>query len=250
MLGQGHAGRDCDVTSGTTRLRRRESFVLIQPPKIAVYISKLTVDVPGFVATIGVHPRHILSWNAPQKEAFKILVRSPNTKALGEIGLDFTAKGIKKQEEVLKYLLRGFLNTAKPVILHLRGRKGHEDEAHNRGVNLAGACLPREQPIQLDCFSGGADIAARWQRQFPNLYMSFSGLVDSFNEHQKRGLQGEPANRLLLETDQTPNAYIKGRVNTPHRIGEVTTLVSQVRQEPLSQVLETTNVNFRGLFHL
>ncbi|GFN94644.1 3'-5' ssDNA/RNA exonuclease tatd [Plakobranchus ocellatus] len=178
-----------------------------------------TVDVPGFVAAIGVHSRYVLSWNAPQKEAFKILVRSPNTKALGEIGLDFTAKGIEKQEEVLQYLLRGFADTANPVILHLRGRKGHEDEAYNRGLNLADACLPREQPIQLHCFSGGADVVARWQRQFPNSYMSFSGLVDSFNKHQKRGLKAVPANRLLLETDSpylTLNSYIKGRVNTLH----------------------------------
>ncbi|GFO33014.1 D-aminoacyl-tRNA deacylase [Plakobranchus ocellatus] len=79
--------------------------------------------------------------------------------------------------------------------------------------------------------------------------MSFSGLVDSFNEHQKQGLQAVPANRLLLETDLTPNAYTKGRFNTPRRIGEVATLVSQVRQEPLSQVLETANVNFRGQGH-
>ncbi|GFN91564.1 3'-5' ssDNA/RNA exonuclease tatd [Plakobranchus ocellatus] len=203
--------------------------VFCDPAKYPHHILQ-TVDVPGFVAPIGVHPRHVLSWNAPQKEAFKILVRSPHTKALGEIGLDFTAKGIKKQEEVLQYLLRGSADTAKPVILQLRGRKGHEDEAYHRGLNLPEACLPREQPIQLHCFSGGADVVARWQRRFPNSYMGFSDLVDSFNEHQKRGLEAVPANRLLLETDApylTPNLYIKGRVNTPHRIGEVATLVSQ-----------------------
>ncbi|GFO19498.1 hypothetical protein PoB_004600300 [Plakobranchus ocellatus] len=45
----------------------------------------------------------------------------------------------------------------------------------------------------------------------------------------------------MLETDSpylTPNSYIKGWVNTPHRIGKVATLVSQVRQELLSQVLK------------
>ncbi|GFO46545.1 3'-5' ssDNA/RNA exonuclease tatd [Plakobranchus ocellatus] len=226
--------------------------VFCDPAKYSHHILQM-VDVPCFVAAIGVHPKNVLSWNAPQKEAFKILMRSPNTKALGEISLDFAAKGIKKQEEVLQYLLRGFADISKPVILHLWGRKGHEDEAYHRGPNLTEACLPREQPIQLHCFSGGADVVARWQRRFPNSYMSFSGLVDSFNEHQKRGLEVVPANRLLLETDcpyLTPNSYIKGQVNTPHRIGEVATLVSQVRQEPLPQVLETANANLRGLFHL
>ncbi|GFO24337.1 hypothetical protein PoB_005084200 [Plakobranchus ocellatus] len=39
--------------------------------------------------------------------------------------------------------------------------------------------------------------------------MSFSGRVDSFNEHQKQGLQAVPVNRLLLETDLTPNGAVQ-----------------------------------------
>ncbi|GFO16520.1 hypothetical protein PoB_004302500 [Plakobranchus ocellatus] len=58
--------------------------VFCDPAKYPHHILQ-TVDVLGFVAAIGVHPKNVISWNAPQKEAFKILMRSPNTKALGEV---------------------------------------------------------------------------------------------------------------------------------------------------------------------
>ncbi|GFO25763.1 hypothetical protein PoB_005226800 [Plakobranchus ocellatus] len=93
------------------------------------------------------------------------------------------------------------LDTAKPIILHVRARKGHEDEVYNHGLRLASACLPQEQPIQLHCFLGDAEIVARWQHWIPNTHMSFLGLVDSFNEYQKWGLQAVLRDRLLLETD-------------------------------------------------
>ncbi|GFO42938.1 3'-5' ssDNA/RNA exonuclease tatd, partial [Plakobranchus ocellatus] len=185
-----------------------------------------TVNVHGFAAAIGVHPRHVPGWSAEHKEAFKILTRSPNTKALGEIGLDLTARGVKKQEETLQYLLRGFAEPSKPVILHLRGRKGKEDEVYFRGPKLVGPCLAREQPIQLHCFSGSAVAFAKWQKRFPDVYASFSGLVSSFEEHQKQGLRAVPGDRLLLETD-SPYLPTGGRGvgNTPHHVGDVAKLV-------------------------
>ncbi|GFO30241.1 tatd family mg-dependent DNAse [Plakobranchus ocellatus] len=147
-----------------------------------------TVNVPGFAAAIGVHPRHVPGWSAAHKEAFKILMRSPNTKALGEIGLDLTARGVKKQEEILQYLLRGFADPSRPLF---------------------------------------------------------------FEEHQKQGLRAVPVDRLLLETD-SPNLPTVGRGvgNTPHHVGDVAMLVSQVRQQPVLDVIELVNANLKRLFRL
>ncbi|GFO25532.1 vacuolar protein sorting-associated protein 13d [Plakobranchus ocellatus] len=81
------------------------------------------------------------------------------------------------------------------------GHKGKEDEVYFRGFKLVGPCLPRDQPIQLHCFSGGAVAFAKWQKRFPHVYASFSGLVSSFEEHQTQGLRAVPGDRLMLETD-------------------------------------------------
>ncbi|GFO50585.1 3'-5' ssDNA/RNA exonuclease tatd [Plakobranchus ocellatus] len=189
--------------------------------------------------------------SAALKEAFKILMLSPNTKALDEIGLDLTARGVKKQEKTLQYLFRGFADPSRPVILHLRGHKGKEDEVYFHELNLVGPCLPREQPIQLHCFSGSAVAFAQWQKRFPDEYARFSGLVSSFEEHQKQGLRAVPGDRLLLETDSPYLPTVgRGVGNTPHHVGHVAMLVSQVRQQPVLDLTELANANLKRLFRL
>ncbi|GFO21467.1 3'-5' ssDNA/RNA exonuclease tatd [Plakobranchus ocellatus] len=178
-------------------------------------------------------------------------MRSPNTKALGEIGLDLTARGVKKQGEALQHLLRGFDDPVNPVILHLRGHKGKEDEVYFRGLKLVGPCLPLEQPIQLHCFSGTAVAFAKGQKGFPDVYASFSGLVSSFEVHQKQGLRTVPGDRLLLHTDSPYLPTVgRGVGNTALHEGDIALLVSQVRQQPVLDVIKLVNVNLKRFFRL
>ncbi|GFO14267.1 hypothetical protein PoB_004077200 [Plakobranchus ocellatus] len=100
------------------------------------------LSASGCAAAIGVSPRHGPGWSAAHKEAFEVLIRSPNTKALDEIGLDLTARGVKKQEESLQYLPLGFADSSRSVILHPRERKGKEDEVYFSGLKLVSPCLP------------------------------------------------------------------------------------------------------------
>ncbi|GFR71218.1 3'-5' ssDNA/RNA exonuclease TatD [Elysia marginata] len=178
-------------------------------------------------------------------------MRSPKIKALGEVGLDFQARHMGKQEEVLRYILRAYADPAKPVILHLRGPRGNEDVAYSRGLKLARECLDKTQPIQLHCFNGGSAAFAQWREHFPNVYASFSGLVTSFTEDQKRGLKGVPAERLLLETDAPYLPTVgKKNDNTPHHLGDVAVAVASVREEPVSEIIARANQNLCRLFRI
>ncbi|GFO10264.1 hypothetical protein PoB_003676900 [Plakobranchus ocellatus] len=66
VYGQGHAGSDYEVTSGMTRLGRRESSVLIQPPKkedsetLCLMLARLSnifaAPTPGLPARHGAQP--------------------------------------------------------------------------------------------------------------------------------------------------------------------------------------------------
>lgn len=210
-----------------------------------------SLDVAGFVAAVGIHPKHIAHLNDRHWGAFKTLMQSPNVKAIGEVGLDYTAKGINKQETRLRHILVGFADPSRPVILHLRGRKGDEDEIYFRALGLVRKCLSEEQPIQLHCFSGGPGVFAAWHTSFPNVYASYSGLVRHFTEHQITGLKSVPADRLLLETDAPylPTTGSK-RDNTPHHLLEVAELVAKARAVPTAEVVNLCNKNLCRLFKI
>ena len=197
---------------------------------------------------VGLHPRHVASLTQGELGRYKYLVKTPRVGALGEFGLDYTAKNIRRQKEILQEILREHKDLSKPAILHLRGTRGHENRTYDTALEVILPCLDRKQPIQLHCFSGGPAVSPRWQKRFPNVYASFSGLVTSFPENQKLGLRGVPADRLLLETD-SPHLPTKGTKNdnTPHHIGDVAALVAEIGQGTVADVIAATNDNFRRI---
>ena len=202
-----------------------------------------------FAVAVGLHPRHVASLTQEKLGRYKNLVKTPRVGALGEVGLDYTAKNILRQKEVLQKILREHKDLSKPVILHLRGTRGHENRTYDTALEVILPCLDREQPIQLHCFSGGHVVLSRWQKRFPNVYASFLRLVTSFSESQKLELRGRPTDRLLLETD-SPYLPTKGTKNdnTPHHIGDVAALVAEIPQEPVAAVIAAANCNFRRIF--
>ena len=81
--------------------------------------------------TVGLHPRHVASLTQEELGRYKYLVKTPHVGALGEVGLDYTAKNIPRQREVLQEILSEHKDLSKPVILHLRGTRGHEDRTYD-----------------------------------------------------------------------------------------------------------------------
>ena len=67
------------------------------------------------------------------------------------------------------------------------------------------------------------------------MYASISGMVARFNPRQKQGLREIPLDRLLLETD-SPYLPIVGKVNRPHFLGDVASLVAGRRTFSLRQM--------------
>ena len=51
--------------------------------------------------TVGLHPRHVASLTQDELGRYKYLVKTPRVGALGEVVLDYTAKNIPRQREVL-----------------------------------------------------------------------------------------------------------------------------------------------------
>ncbi|KAK3801678.1 hypothetical protein RRG08_033864 [Elysia crispata] len=207
------------------------------------------INVPGFVATIGIHPSQAARVLPRDLEKLGMLIRSPKVSALGEIGLDGqNGVSMEKQEALLRQCLAK-ADSTKPVILHIRGKVGQDVELNARCRAMAQKYLEKKQPIQLHCFSCEPGVFAAWRKVFPQVYASISGMVARFNPRQKQELQEIPLDRLLLETD-SPYLPIVGKVNMPHFVGDVASLVAAHRGERTQDVLAAANANCRSLFGL
>ncbi|GFN94451.1 3'-5' ssDNA/RNA exonuclease tatd [Plakobranchus ocellatus] len=216
-----------------------------------IRIIRRAVHVSRFAAAVGLHPKHATRWNNQQVQAFRCLQRTPHTKVLGEVGIALSARDVPMQEQVLQSLLRRFADPARPVILHLRGRKGREDEVYNRAFKLVSPILSREQPILLHCFSGGTDIFQNGVRDFLTPTPATRGWCLFSQTAKTQGLREVPSDRLLFERD-APYLFTlgKGTDNTPHHNEDVAALVANARQGAVTEVVAAANGNLRSLFQL
>ncbi|KAK3799976.1 hypothetical protein RRG08_035577 [Elysia crispata] len=74
-------------------------------------------------------------------------------------------------------------------------------------------------------------------------------MVARFNPRQKQELREIPLDRLLLETD-SPYLPIVGKVNMPHFVADVASLVAAQRGERTQDLLAAANASCRSLFGL
>ncbi|XP_070573552.1 uncharacterized metal-dependent hydrolase YcfH-like [Ptychodera flava] len=172
--------------------------------------------------------------------------------ALGEIGLDYSAKPDKwpLQEKVfrlaLPYCVRG-----KPLILHIRGASGDGCIAAvgRNALNIVREYCGREQLIHLHCFTGDKSVVRCWIEAFPNCYFGFKAGVSVFTSAKIDDLRDVPESRLLLETD-SPYFPVPGgpRPNTPAFIGDVALLVAERRGIDLNRLLQLKVENTRRLY--
>ena len=207
------------------------------------------INVPGFVAAIGIHPSQAARVLPRDREKLGMLLRSPKVSALGEIGLDGqNGVSMGKQEALLRQCLAK-ADSTKPVILHIRGKVGQDVELNARCRTMVQKYLEKEQPIQLHCFSCEPGVFAAWRKVFPQVYASISGMVARFNPRQKQELREIPLDRLLLETD-SPYLPIVGKVNMPHFVADVASLVAAQRGERTQDLLAAANASCRSLFGL
>ncbi|KAK3774206.1 hypothetical protein RRG08_001339 [Elysia crispata] len=127
------------------------------------------INVPGFVAAIGIHPSQAARVLPRDLEKLGMLIRSPKVSAFVEIGPDGqNGVSMGKQEALLRQCLAK-ADSTKPVILHIRGKMGQDVELNARCRTMAQKYLEKEQPIQLHCFSCEPGVFAAWRKVFPQV---------------------------------------------------------------------------------
>jgi TatD DNase family protein len=198
--------------------------------------------------SIGVHPHIAKSFaERPQHAADVVreqIARTPDTRAIGEIGLDyhydFAPRDIQQQ------VFRAQLALAKeldlPVVIHTR----EADEDTVRLLQEEGRGMLRGV---LHCFTGGAALARAGLDL--GLYISWSGIITFPKSAELRQTaRGVPLDRALIETDSpflAPPPH-RGKRNEPAYVAQVAGTLADLHGIPEQDVRARTAANFHALF--
>lgn len=188
----------------------------------------------------GVHP-HEASKAEPNYSAWmRELASDPKCVAIGECGLDYyyDHSDRETQKRVFKEQINLARELNKPLIIHVRD--AYED------------CLSFLSPspsIIIHCFSGNRAHAKAFLEL--GCYLSISGIVTFKNAEELRAVVVEtPLEKLLIETDApylAPVPY-RGKPNEPAYVKLVAEKIAELKNIPLSQVIEQTGQNALRVF--
>lgn len=196
-------------------------------------------------ASVGIHPHEAKDYINDQKklDELKELAKQPKVVAIGETGLDYHYRHSSKEEQKKLFNFHLALATLNglPIIFHVR--EAFEDfwpildsaEAPLKGVihSFSSTKKDAEELLQRDLFVGLNGIVT---------FTTVSEQLDTF--------KALPLNKILLETDApflTPTPY-RGTICEPKHVAVTAKFLSELRNESLEKIAQTTTHNAMDLF--
>lgn len=196
---------------------------------------------PFISAAAGVHPENCTGLPADWLDRIEEMLREPEIKALGEIGLDYHYEGYDKelQAEVFERQLQLADRLDMPVIIHSR-------DACMDTMEILRRYRPRGV---MHCFSYSAEIA----REVVGLgmYVGFTGVLTFKNSKKAWAACGEvPLDRLLLETDSPYMAPVPHRGERSHSgmIKYTAARMAEIKGVSAEEMTEICRANGERLF--
>ena len=137
----------------------------------------------NLMVTIGIHPKAASRSRGFLRSALdklRQLLEHPRVVGVGEIGLDYSvdASHWPAQLDLLNDLLPIITPNLVLVLLCHNRRGSSGEEVHLQLLSIF-KDLPREQRIQLHCFSGSSVVLDWWRKKFPNIFFSVNRGVTS-----------------------------------------------------------------------
>jgi len=214
-------------------------------------------------ASIGAHPTEIKDFNEQKyQELIDVETSHGASKivAIGEIGLDYfhipENKNFDEVKEIQKKGLIAQLNFAQknelPVILHARGSQKNPQDAYTDLLSvISNFQFPISKKGVLHCFGSTLEIAKKFVEL--GFYIGFTGII-TFKNKSVQELQNAvkqlPLDKILIETDApylTPEPH-RGKKNQPQYVKHVAEKVAELKNIPVSEVVNKTTENFKELF--
>ena len=218
----------------------------IEESKKAIELSKKHNKI---FASVGVHPHGLKDIEDGNWEALAVLADSPECKAIGEVGLDFSRdKGLEFQEEKLKQCIALAQAKNLPMIFHVRS--GNDIDAHDELIRILKTYSDAERPKGvIHTFSGNLQQAQEYISL--GMYISFSGVVTFKKSDELREIAKTiPLEAMLVETDcpyLTPEPF-RGKRNDPSFVKFVIQTIAELRGIDFFEVEQKTHNNDKKLF--
>ena len=215
-------------------------------------------DDPRVGITIGCHPhfsdqmtearwRQLEALTSGSMEKFSWL----HVVALGECGLDYTAKNhVSKttQMEVFARQLNLAMKFNLPLVLHIR-----DAEADGLRV-LDNVGVPSDYPIHRHCFGGDVKAARAWLKKYPCSKIGVTGLVTRHDAKDvRRVIKDVCLDRILLETD-APYHLPEGAANSqfkcsfPGHVIHVAKEVALIKNTSVEDVVRQNYDNTKQIY--
>ncbi|MBI0113927.1 MULTISPECIES: TatD family hydrolase [unclassified Gilliamella] len=235
-----------DLDNSINNIRQAKINSLIIPAVSAAHfnqILQLTEQYSELYAALGLHP--IYQHSSADLEQLSDIVSTHPTKlvAIGEIGLDLYDQSVDWQQQL--DFFRAQLVLAKrydlPVLIH--SRKTHDIIYHE----LHQANLPCRGVIHG--FSGSYQQALQFIKL--GYYIGVGGVISYTRANKTRQTIAKiPLESLVLETDapDMPLSGRQGQINRPENIVDIFNILSQLRTEQSSQIINTILTNTLTLF--
>jgi TatD DNase family protein len=180
-------------------------------------------------------------------ELYRQLAASKKVVAIGEIGLDYyyrpkTNKKFQELKDTQTAAFKKQIAFAKelnlPMMFHCR--MAHKDliEILKQGKEIKGA---------IHCFTGG--LAELKEYLDLGLYIGLNGIIYKLDLDE--AIKQTPRDRILLETDcpylSPPGTQVR---NIPQNVKIIAQRVSQIRNESVDAIIESSTANAKRLFRI
>ena len=210
--------------------------------KKTLRISEVYRDNPKVLPALGLHPWDLQSENAE----FTLKFIEENLDAavgVGEVGLDYWLRGLKKnegfkvmQQKVFERFIELASCSNKPLLIHSRGAwKECLEMVRNSGIEKA----------VFHWFSGSLTVLKELLKE--GYYISASPAAEYSIYHQK-AIRHTPIDRILLETD-SPVKY-HDLISEPAYLNKSLKAVAELKNLKPETEAETTTRNAAKLFSL
>lgn len=209
----------------------------------AVYLAEKHEHI---YAVAGVHPHEIATAAKETYAKLAELAKSPEVKAVGEIGLDYYRDLTPREAQKRTFIKQIHLakDLRKPIVIHDR-------DAHADMMKIIRAEKAGEFGGVIHCYSGSWEMAKECMKL--GFMIAIGGAITFKNARVLPEVAAKiPLDYLLIETDcpyLTPEPF-RGKTNEPARVRLVAEKISAIREDSLENIAKMTTENAYKLYGL
>jgi len=202
-----------------------------------------------FLSSVGIHPHDADCVTEADLNTENELIENSPVQGVGEAGLDYAGNVSSELQEQQQYVFRRQIEMARtyelPLIIHTR-------DAWEDTYRILQTYATPKMPMVLHCFTGNLEWARRFLYDFPQLMISFSGIVTFRKKAEdiRHTARFVPKDRMLAETDSpylTPEPY-RGKQNDTRNLTYVIQKLAELQGESFSAMDNQLDINAKSLF--